>query len=1574
LNEENRKEDDYFLLNFRNSYKIQIVMAKILGLDLGTNSIGWAIVDDVDKKIIDSGVRIFPEGLVAKTIGTGDKEESKNASRRNSRQQRRGFYRKRLRKIKLLRTLINLNMCPLKDDELDIWSKWDKQKKKEGRMAPEIHLPENHSYCLWLKQNPYLLRDKALNEDLTLQEFGRVLYHLIQRRGFLSSRKGNEKDAGVIKKGKDGVKGIEDTQKELQNSTLGKYLFDILPKEGEPFKIIQDENGNELRVRSRYMYVAEFETIWNRQAANLGLETIECLNEKKVLLKGGLKNKRNNSKIEHLKRIKGENNVEVVELNDELSKNDKQKYLLKIKTKLPLKEFLAGRIDKDEEGVLKFKSNDSVLFWQRSLRSQKGLLAKCRFEPDLKDENGKFIQKGKTPCHISHPLYEEYRALQYINNIEYGKKQRLEESQRLQVLELINSRDKKFDFIEIKKKLKLEYETFNYEDDAPVIGNYTTKHLNALFPKSILEKEFVLTVNNEDVIEYGYERIWHLLHYCDHNDVLFDKLHDNYGLSDTEKEKISKVNLKEDYSSVSLKAIKNILPYLKKGLRLSDAIILAGVRNAFGKKWELYKNDHIDLEKELLKINHEKSNKEGEAIEKIKAYLIENKYGFVEDDIRFKKLYHHSQEVVQIKLKDKIDTVQNLRNPIVQQGVNETKRLVNELIAQQGKFDQIRVELGRDLKNSKTKREELGYKIRENDKKNEKAKELLIEFGLRQSRENIQKVLLYQEMPISICPYTNKTINISDLLGRGNKFQIEHIIPKSISLDDSFANKTLCDSKFNGLKGNRTPHDFYEINKDPNLWGGAKSWNEIERRAFKVLPYPKAKRFASKTKFETNDFIQRQLNDTRYISKKTSEILSQVCEDVRVMPGSLTAELRRLWGLNNILQPIMTVDIPNLHIEPNKHIPHYVILDNDKKPILSQRIYYDRPTTNEKETLLSGGIEKGIFKSKEQYVKFQVDAPDLANGDYWAKLVLSNPKNIVQVFKDKPNTSENEIVLRGKIEKDKFKNDGLNAINATGKENGTYWATFSITNKDFKKPVKEEQPKKNGKQILLFGEVKEGLFSSYIYECEAEIEDGKYWLTIDVDFEKVSFEKALNERPLVKENQILIQGTTNDENIFVSDMDNQHCFEMQEGKGKYYVLFDIVSEVNEFSPVKTTKPVLEEGQTIVEGTTWVDKYTGEIKFDPIKNREDHRHHAIDALVIALTKESFFQRLSKQNASTENKKRGNEHEKEHLDFPEPWNGFHTDAKNVINSILISHKQNKSILTKITKKITKNGLTFKSVGMAVRGQLHKENLYGFRTPPSGESAYHIRKSVESLKTDKQLEKIVDVKIKEIIIKARKAEILLYKEIEQLSKQLKSPKNTEIEEQEIKEKIEALHTKIKSLYTLPNKNGEPVPIKKVRVAEEMGNAQQLKSRIKQYVNPRNNHHIVIYKDENEEFKDDITNFWKVVERVKQNDEIYKLPEIEIGKPAPKELVLTFQENDMFLLGLSNDEFNDIKQDFTFLSNYLYRVQKISDGDYSFRHHLASTVTNKMEEVRITSMKKYQEMNPIKVRISSTGKIEKL
>ncbi len=171
------------------------------------------------------------------------------------------------------------------------------------------------------------------------------------------------------------------------------------------------------------------------------------------------------------------------------------------------------------------------------------------------------------------------------------------------------------------------------------------------------------------------------------------------------------------------------------------------------------------------------------------------------------------------------------------------------------------------------------------------------------------------------------------------------------------------------------------------------------------------------------------------------------------------------------------------------------------------------------------------------------------------------------------------------------------------------------------------------------------------------------------------------------------------------------------------------------------------------------------------------------------------------------------------------------------------------------------------------------------------------------------------------------------------------------------------------MKNKNGEPVPIKKVRIREEMSNAQQIKE-INQFVNPRNNHHVIIYKDESGILKDDIKRFWDVVERQKQNEETYQLPK-EDGNGI---IITTLQENDMFVLGLNNDEFDDNKSNISYLTKCLYRVQKISEGDYSFRHHLASNLDNKNQEIRVGSMKRWTELNPIKVKITATGKIEKV
>lgn len=124
-------------------------METTLGVDLGTNSIGLAVIDLEQARILYSGIRIFPEGITKDTIGQGEKEESRNATRRMKRQNRRQYFRKKLRKIKLLEILVTLDMCPLQPEDIRRWKNWDKHQKSTARQ-----FPDTPAFREWLKQNP----------------------------------------------------------------------------------------------------------------------------------------------------------------------------------------------------------------------------------------------------------------------------------------------------------------------------------------------------------------------------------------------------------------------------------------------------------------------------------------------------------------------------------------------------------------------------------------------------------------------------------------------------------------------------------------------------------------------------------------------------------------------------------------------------------------------------------------------------------------------------------------------------------------------------------------------------------------------------------------------------------------------------------------------------------------------------------------------------------------------------------------------------------------------------------------------------------------------------------------------------------------------------------------------------------------------------------------------------------------------------------------------------------------------------------------------------------------------------
>ena len=169
-------------------------------------------------------------------------------------------------------------------------------------------------------------------------------------------------------------------------------------------------------------------------------------------------------------------------------------------------------------------------------------------------------------------------------------------------------------------------------------------------------------------------------------------------------------------------------------------------------------------------------------------------------------------------------------------------------------------------------------------------------------------------------------------------------------------------------------------------------------------------------------------------------------------------------------------------------------------------------------------------------------------------------------------------------------------------------------------------------------------------------------------------------------------------------------------------------------------------------------------------------------------------------------------------------------------------------------------------------------------------------------------------------------------------------------------------------------PVPIKKIRVKKVLGKAEKLNDNIKQFVDPQSNHHVLIYKDENDNLKEDVVTFWTVVERKRKGFPIYQLP---IGG---KEIITTLHINDMYLLGVQEEDIDWEKPNYEALKESLYRVQSTSSKYYEFRQ-----VSNSQSQLKESPV--YEQIrgfgdgktgwlnfNPIKVKISVSGKIKKV
>jgi CRISPR-associated endonuclease Csn1 len=248
-----------------------------------------------------------------------------------------------------------------------------------------------------------------------------------------------------------------------------------------------------------------------------------------------------------------------------------------------------------------------------------------------------------------------------------------------------------------------------------------------------------------------------------------------------------------------------------------------------------------------------------------------------------------------------------IANPTVHIGLNELRKVVNALIRRYGHPSEVVVEVARELKQSLKQREKEQERQAERQQQNERFREAIHSLPGRADRPVSTRYLQLlrvwtelnpQDAANRRCPYTGAQISLAMLFS--GEAEIEHILPFSMTLDDSLNNKTVALRQANRDKGNRTPFDAFGHSP-----AGYDYASILQRAA--LMPKDKAKRFAAdgyqQWLRDDKDFLARALTDTAYLSRVAKEYLSLVCpaNKVRVIPGRLTAMLRGKFGLNHVL-------------------------------------------------------------------------------------------------------------------------------------------------------------------------------------------------------------------------------------------------------------------------------------------------------------------------------------------------------------------------------------------------------------------------------------------------------------------------------------------------------------------------------------------------------------------------------------------------------------------------------------------------------------------------------------------------
>ena len=515
---------------------------KVLGLDLGTNSIGSAVrnldlSDDLQWQLEFFSSDIFRSSVNKESNG----REYSLAAQRSAHRRSRGLNEVRRRRLwATLNLLIKHGFCPMSSESLMRWCTYDKRKG----LFREYPI-DDKDFNAWILldfngdgrpdySSPYQLRRELVTRQFDFEQpierykLGRALYHIAQHRGFksskgetLSQQETNSKPsstdeipdvAGAMKASEEKLsKGLSTYMKEHNLLTVGA-AFAQLEDEG-----VRVRNNNDYRaIRSQFQH--EIETIFKFQQG------------------------------------------------------------LSVESEL-------------YERLISEKKNVGTIFYKRPLRSQRGNVGKCTLE------------RSKPRCAIGHPLFEKFRAWTLINNIKVRMSvDTLDEQLPMKLrLDLYNEcflafvrTEFKFEDIRkyLEKRLGIHFsyndKTINYKDSTSVAGCPIT----ARFRKMLGEEWESFRVEGQKErqahsknnisfhrVSYSIEDIWHFCYDAEEPEAVLAFAQETLRLERKKAEELVRIwsAMPQGYAMLSQKAIRNINKILMLGLKYSDAVILAKV-------------------------------------------------------------------------------------------------------------------------------------------------------------------------------------------------------------------------------------------------------------------------------------------------------------------------------------------------------------------------------------------------------------------------------------------------------------------------------------------------------------------------------------------------------------------------------------------------------------------------------------------------------------------------------------------------------------------------------------------------------------------------------------------------------------------------------------------------------------------------------------------------------------------------------------------------------------------------------------------------------------------------------------